>query len=215
MAHLSKIIVNSAELGESFCLSPEYWLAAKQLKGLGPGVSLEKIAIVSRVGVSTFRENALILDTGHADGGLFSLSLQASNGRDRVSHKKRAPEGAVIISRLRPYLRQVAYIPKGFCDLVGVSEVLCSTEFYVLLPSDSKSIAFLVPWLLSEPVQDVFQQASTGGHHPRFDEELLTNLAVPKIVLEKRAQVSRRVEQLVTAHLEAQVGMQKLCMASK
>jgi len=114
------------------------------------------------------------------------------------------PEGSVIVSRLRPYLRQVAWVPHGLRRMIGGRDVVCSTEFYVLTPKDDASIAFLVPWLLSDAVQTLFANATTGGHHPRFDEALLWSLRVPTSIWRRRDALSRRVEQATREALHAQ-----------
>lgn len=61
------------------------------------------------------------------------------------SNKKILKTGDVIISRLRPYLRQVAYV-----DIDSNLQLCASTEFYVLRARNNESIAFLVPFLLSK-----------------------------------------------------------------
>ncbi|AVF42363.1 hypothetical protein AL486_23830 [Pandoraea apista] len=167
---------------------------------------------ITRAGKMRTSPGSLVLDTGHAERGLLSLrGAGTSDQKERVSHKKYVPEGAVIISRLRPYLRQVAYIPHGINELVGVTDIYCSTEFYVLSPRNkSESIAFIVPWLLSDPVQNIFEQATTGGHHPRFDEGLLTRLSVPLDIMKDRDRLNREIAKAVTVHIEAQVSVATL-----
>ena len=117
----------------------------------------------------------------------------------------------MIVSRLRPYLRQITYIPVGTLAKLDVTAILCSTEFYVINPKDQgESIAFMVPWLLSKEVQKILEDATTGGHHPRFDEDLLSRLTIPKSVLEKRQAVSAEVDRLIKSHLDAQLGLAKI-----
>ncbi|WP_147463672.1 hypothetical protein [Pseudomonas coronafaciens] len=153
----------------------------------------------------------LILDTGNSDRGLFILPSLDGSRPERTSNKKIVPEGAVLISRLRPYLQQVVYVPYGICELLGVDGILCSTEYYVLTgKSAGRSIAYLAPWLLSKKVQGIFEQATTGGHHPRFNEELLLRLSVPEEFNELAVSMSRRVEVLVMQHVHAQLEMAKL-----
>lgn len=111
------------------------------------------------------------------------------------SNKKRILNGDVIISRLRPYLRQVAYID----DLlrgISNSEILyaASTEFYVLKSRNDESIAFLVPFLLTKKVQQLFRNSVEGSQHPRFKEEDLMNLMIPKELLEQRSEMSKTIE---------------------
>ena len=151
------------------------------------------------------------LHVSHAVAGLLRLpESSAQRTRHRSSHKKAAPEGSVIVSRLRPYLRQVAWIPHGLHRLTGGRDVVCSTEFHVLTPNDDESIAFLVPWLLSDAVQTLFANATTGGHHPRFDEALLWSLRVPHAVWRRRRALSRAVEQATLEALHAQRSLDAL-----
>ena len=56
------------------------------------------------------------------------------------SNKKILKSGDVIISRLRPYLRQVAYV-----DIDSDAQLCASTEFYVLRARNNESIAFDMP----------------------------------------------------------------------
>ena len=82
--------------------------------------------------------------------------------------------------------------------------MLCSTEFFVLRPADDRSIAFLVPFLLSDPVQKVLAVSQEGGHHPRFNESTLLGLPVPATLFDKREEVSRVVEQSIELFRESE-----------
>ena len=72
-----------------------------------------------------------------------------------------AAPGDVIISRLRPYLRQVAFVDSDIRGYELSATILCSTEFFVLRAIEQESIAFLVPFLLSQSTQQVLA-ASLG-----------------------------------------------------
>ena len=104
------------------------------------------------------------------------------------SNKKILKSGDVIISRLRPYLRQVAYV-----DSDSTAPLCASTEFYVLRARNKESIAFLVPFLLSEAVQTVFANSVEGSQHPRFKEEDILNLVVPSQLFEERDKISQDI----------------------
>lgn len=208
METLNRISVRSDQLGKDAIFSPEYWISQQSTRQVVEGVTIDAFAIIGNHGTSKIPDSALVLDTGNADRGLLNLKALGAESKGRVSHKKIVPEGAVIISRLRPYLRQVAWMPYGITKRLGVEVLLCSTEFYVICPKDdARSIAFLVPWLLSREVQKVLDQATTGGHHPRFDEELLRRLTIPQKVVEKQDKISFQVERLVQASLESQLDM--------
>jgi hypothetical protein len=211
MALMEKVAIDFEDVLASGSLSPEQWLARSTLQASASGVALSRIASATKSGSTGAPGRAIVLDTAHAVAGLLRLpDLHAGHARTRVSHKKSVPEGSVIISRLRPYLRQVALVPIGLSAMIGGRDVVCSTEFYVLTPNGEESIAFLVPWLLSSAVQDIFAKATTGGHHPRFDEALLWSLRVPHALYRKRAALSRAVEDATLAALRAQRALDDL-----
>lgn len=211
MALMEKISIALHEVLASASLSPEQWLARSTLQASVAGIELSRIASITKKGSAVAPDRAIVLDTAHAVAGLLRLpEARAGASRTRISHKKFVPEGSVIVSRLRPYLRQVAYVPRGVQALAGAREILCSTEFHVLTPNGSDSIAYLVPWLLSSEVQALFAKATTGGHHPRFDETLLRSLRVPHAIWRRRAKLSRAVEELTLAALGAQRALDDL-----
>ena len=208
---MEKVSVDRADVLASGSLSPEQWLARSTVHASAPGIALSGIASATKKGSASESHRAIVLDTAHAVAGLLRLpEPHAVNARPRVSHKKFVPEGSVIVSRLRPYLRQVAYVPAGLRAMTGGRDVVCSTEFHVLTPNGEESIAFLVPWLLSAAVQTIFAKATTGGHHPRFDEALLWSLRVPNAIFRRRAALSRSVEEATFAALRAQRSIDEL-----
>ncbi len=72
--------------------------------------------------------------------------------------------------------------------------LLCSMEFFVLDSADSASIAFLAPLLPSRQLRAILAASQEGGHHPLFNERALTALSVPAALLERRSELSARVE---------------------
>lgn len=209
MDDLKKIVLSSDAVALGAPLSPEYWLSKDQVSSQGGGLPLSELVDIRRKTSNAADAAWLVLDTGNADRGL--LNLRGNESKGRTSQKKFVPEGAVIVSRLRPYLKQVAYLPHGTAKRLGKEATYCSTEFYVLTAkSPEENIAYLVPWLLSEKVQSVFAQATTGGHHPRFDEELLEQLTVPHAWHKARKKVSKDVESAVEVHLNAQLQLASL-----
>ena len=140
----------------------------------------------------------LVFATGDARDGLIRPTTPPCNGSDIGSVKKRIRPGQVIISRLRPYLRQIAWIDAGLLESQeGDIELLCSSEFYILESKDGGSIAFLVPFLLSKRVQAVLSASQEGGHHPRFNERTLKSLPIPTSLIEQRTELSARIERAV------------------
>ena len=140
----------------------------------------------------------LVFPTGDARDGIIRPTVSPCVGTAIGSTKRRIRPGQVIVSRLRPYLRQVAWVDTGLLTSGDDGlELLCSSEFYVLDSKDGESIAFLVPLLLSPQVQAVLAASQEGGHHPRFNESALKSLPIPNVLLDNRAELSARVERAV------------------
>jgi hypothetical protein len=191
------------ETGADFSLSPEHWLASETASQLTGGTLLSEI-VQSITKTHVPPEDAqFVLDTGNAREGLLDVTILGNPVSGRTSAKKVARDGDVIVSRLRPYLRQVTFIPPGTCDLLGVDRLYCSTEFFVLRPrEEDRNIAGLVAWLLSEPIQDMLGAAATGGHHPRISVDLLLNSPVEERYLSVEA--SERIATVLRRHIEGQ-----------
>ena len=193
------------QLEAGFVLAPERYdprrspaAGASTGKRVGDIVSLSRNVLTARSASST--GSFVILDTSDAREGVLSWRKPAIPAREMGSAKKPLQPGDVIISRLRPYLRQVA-----FCDIPsGETRFACSTEFFVLRAKDGASIAFLVPFLLSRQVQSVLAASQEGGHHPRFNEDTLLNLPVDAGLLRRRKAVSLRIEKSVRMYREAE-----------
>lgn len=183
----------TTELAEGLILSPERYDPRRQAHA--DGVPLSAVAALS---TASLRPSAVtgqwrILDTSHAEAGVIRCDRPPV---DAIGSTKRtlAP-GAVIVSRLRPYLRQVGLVDPGLVS--PGAGLCCSTEFYVLTSTDGQSIAFLVPFLLSEPVQAALAAGQEGGHHPRFPSALLLGLRIPAARMARRAADSAAVEAAV------------------
>ena len=137
-----------------------------------------------------------VIATGNAHNGIIKVAHPPTKAADIGSVKHRVRPGHVIISRLRPYLRQVAWVDPGLLDVREV-QLVCSSEFYVLETLDGLSIAHLVPFLLDTTVQAILAASQEGGHHPRFSGRTLASLAVPSALVEQRGELSAKVERTV------------------
>ncbi|WP_152524626.1 hypothetical protein [Novosphingobium lindaniclasticum] len=191
------------ELGADFNLSPEHWIATQASSNLVAGTRLSEIVdVVSQQ--QTPPENArFVLDTGNAREGLLDVTVLGNPVSGRTSSKKIVQDGDVIISRLRPYLRQVALIPEGTCELLGVDRLYCSTEFFIFrAKKENSNIAGIVAWLLSEPIQEMVSSAATGGHHPRIGVDLLLNAPVEDCYLD--VDFGNEIASLLRRHIEGQ-----------
>jgi len=201
-------VVPVGALDTGLILTPErYDPRRRPPAGTGPSIRGVAAAVSEQVSPKTARldREYLVLDTGDAREGLILTAKPTVSGTQLGSNKKIVRPGDVIISRLRPYLRQVAYVDPALAP--ETVELVCSTEFYVLRRQDEASIAFLVPVLLSREVQEVLSASQEGGHHPRFNLATLEGVRVPARTLESRDDLSRSVEQAVQRARVADVTM--------
>lgn len=200
-------------LGSTFVLAPERYDPRRE--GLKTGASTEKTVPLGTI-ASTVRKTInpqarpadgfpyVILDTSDVREGVVIGSKKPVPLSEVGSAKKQFQRNDVLISRLRPYLRQVAFVDD---DVIGKDievNFACSTEFFVLRSNTSESIAFLVPFLLSSPVQSVLAASQEGGHHPRFDEEALLTLPVPETLLVKRDDCSVEIIRAVAFYRQSE-----------
>ena len=195
-------ILDVSRLDDGWILAPERY-DPRRSYGDHIGPRLSDIANVLREQVSARKvdndRRFLVLDTGDASNGIIRTQKTHCSGLAIGSTKKRIRVGQVIISRLRPYLRQVAWVDAGLAaaGTAGI-ELVCSTEFFVLESKNERSIAFLVPFLLCERIQEILAASQEGGHHPRFNERTLTTLPIPAPFLERREELSVQVEHAVS-----------------
>jgi len=189
-----------ADLGDGLVLAPERFDPRRHVEVVARCCLSDLVDIVAEnVSARSWKSPGavLILDTTHAYEGFVVCRhdpvLPASMG----SAKRRVQAGDVIISRLRPYLRQVALIDEALFRLRRAGNaVVASTEFFVLRGRTGFEAAGLVPFLLSQPVQAALAAGQEGGHHPRFSEELLQSLPVPDRVVSHLHKTSQQVRRL-------------------
>ena len=199
-----------ADLGDGLPLAPERFDPRRRVETVARRRLSDIVDIVAenvsvRLGKSLGA--VLILDTTHAYEGFVVFRHDPVPPASLGSAKRRVQAGDVVISRLRPYLRQVALIDEGLFRLVpGGNAVVVSTEFFVLRGRAGFDAAGLVPFLLSARVQAALAAGQEGGHHPRFGKDLLQSLPVPDRVarnLNKTAQQMRRLAVAVRRSLFA------------
>lgn len=137
-------IQSKTNLASPVILAPERYDPRRQIKTnenevveLGSIVTSVKKMIKSSVDIG----KCFVLDTSNAQEGIVITRKQSLIGTEIGSTKKEVKPGDVIISRLRPYLRQVAFIDEEIPNAKG-TQILCSTEFFVLRSIDNLSIAF-------------------------------------------------------------------------
>jgi hypothetical protein len=194
---VKRAVCTLAELGDDLVLAPERHLVtrlARASHGASDSIALGDLVIERRERLET-RDipRALVLDTTHARDGVLDIGGAPANGEAPKSSKKLVRAGDVIVSRLRPYLRQIALVHPQAMALSGRELLAVSTEFYVLSARAEADIAFLLPFLLGEEAQAVLAASQEGGHHPRVPRASLFALRVPRAFVEGRKARSRAV----------------------
>ncbi len=209
-------IVRWVDLADGLVLSPERYDPRRESLHLQTAKScailLREVAEVSRQTISARKvpdqpKQYLVLDTRDAAEGILIGRKGPVCLRDIGSTKKVIQPGDVIVSRLRPYLRQVAYVDNQFVarwSRQNNIELVGSTEFFVLRPKDTRNIAFLAPYLLTAPVQEVLNASQEGGHHPRFQEDTLLNLPIPESLIERREVASNSVRDAIDLYRQSE-----------
>jgi hypothetical protein len=192
-----------ADLGDGLVLAPERFDPRRRVEVIARRCLADMVDIVDE-NVSARSCNSLdavlILDTTHAYQGFAVFRHDPVPPASMRSAKRRVQAGDVIISRLRPYLHQVALIDEALFRLSpGGNSVVASTEFFVLRSRAGFDAAGLVPFLLSERVQAALAAGQEGGHHPRFCKELLQSLPVPERVACNLSQTARHMRRLAAA----------------
>lgn len=182
-------------------IAPDYIFAVERHLASGDnedGIPLRELVRERRERMAPAEHpEAVIFDTTHARDGVLDVAgarRDAQNGVSAQSAKKFAYPGDIVLSRLRPYLRQVAFVHPTITDQTPNRLLAFSTEFYVLTPIAPKSsIAYLLPFFLSRPTQRALADAQEGGHHPRVPLVSLLSLRVPEKLRARRATTSRQV----------------------
>jgi hypothetical protein len=201
-----------ATLDDGYVLSPERYNPAKFMPSNG-GVKLSELVYEVRETVSRSYKGflkdtkAIVLDTSDAYNGFLNNEKSHEPVITLGSQKKKILKGDVIISRLRPYLRQVASVGSEYDDEL----LLCSTEFFVLRSLvEGEDISYLAPFLLSDDVQRILNISVEGAHHPRFNSDMLLQLEMPRSYYEKHVEISKRVRSAIYSYNNARNDMNGL-----
>jgi hypothetical protein len=197
------VIQTLADLHDGLILAPERYDPRRRIDddqgefvgSVGDFFSLMRATITASSDISS---PLVVLDTSDADEGIIAARKASIVVSSLGSSKKVLGRGDVIISRLRPYLRQVGFLDEGLFAAKRPPLYVASTEFFVLRFKGEGSGAFLVPLLLSKLVQAALAAAQEGGHHPRFGEEILLKIPVPRVLWQRRSQTSTQVSQAIS-----------------
>ncbi len=191
------ILKSNKQLGVNFILTPERYNPRRRMSIDNEDTILmsEIVEIVNDIITKKQAQGKSIIqiNTSDAMGGYLNINSEVNDSIN--SNKKILRKGDVIISRLRPYLRQVAYVDEDKKEILGAS-----TEFFVIRARNNESIAYLVPFLLSQPAQLVFENSVEGSQHPRFKEEDVLNLKIPKNIYDERENISKRVIEAIESY---------------
>jgi hypothetical protein len=216
-------IIRNMDLGETLVLAPERYDPRRNALAEGlrsDTVPLSDLVTTSQETITTARgiteeKQYLILDTSNASEGIITYRKYPVAAHEIGSAKKVIYEGDVIISRLRPYLRQVAFVDEGLLKQWKNVTLVGSTEFFVLRSRERQEIAFLSAYLLTEPVQEVLNAAQEGGHHPRFNLDTLLKIRVPIDLVKNRECLSAKVKNAIALYRECERIMAELLTDSE
>ncbi|HAS3567707.1 TPA: hypothetical protein I6203_002450 [Vibrio cholerae] len=111
------------------------------------------------------------------------------------STKKLVQPGDLVVSRLRSYLREIAVVLPGD----GTTTVV-STEYIVLRPKKSSPLAIeaLLIYLRSQLPQIVFKWSQDGSNHPRFDENELLNIPIPRALISNQENYVKAMQEMIS-----------------
>ncbi|MCM1121475.1 MAG: hypothetical protein NC416_02720 [Eubacterium sp.] len=192
------VIKTNKQLGINFVLTPERYnpkrrmnITSKRTIRLSEIIELSNDTITVKQGQNM---DIVQINTSDAMGGY--LNINTTSNKNINSNKKVLKKGDVIISRLRPYLKQVAYVDGEIENAI----LGASTEFYVLRSRTEESIAFLVPFLLSDVAQVVFANSVEGSQHPRFKEDDVLNLELPIDIYMNREEISSKIIEAIKSY---------------
>jgi len=157
---------------------------------------LEAMEKLSKFGISAIAENfrnvketfnplrhklattpARVFDLSDVNSFLLEEGKEIFESAEAGSAKKIFRQNDVLISRLRPYLKEVSFV--GFNDV----QKLASTEFIVLRKKKGSKFSpeVLFAFLITDEVQKILFWSQGGTEHPRFAENLLMDLKLPKV----------------------------------
>lgn len=192
------IIKTNKQLGIDFVLTPERYNPKRRMSITDEKtVKLSEIIEISNDTITVKQGkdiNIIQINTSDAMGGYLNTSTIPCKSIN--SNKKRLKKGDVIISRLRPYLKQIAYVDHEMKNAI----LGASTEFFVLRSRTDESIAYLVPFLLSDAAQFVFANSVEGSQHPRFKEDDILNLELPISIYNNRKEISRNIIEAIKSY---------------
>lgn len=124
---------------------------------------------------------AIVYDLNDALGLFLDSGTLVNSEKEIISTKKILKQKDVIISRLRSYLKEIAFVYDNN------KLKLASTEFIVLRLKEKKVYPeILFSFLQTDIVQKILEWSQEGVNHPRFSENELMSLKFPDILIKNQ-----------------------------
>jgi restriction endonuclease S subunit len=117
---------------------------------------------------------AMVYDLPHSLGNIFVDGKIIPSSAELGSTKKIGLAGDLAVSRLRYYLKEFAIVPNK-----EISKLL-STEYVILRSRGQLSTSLLLPFLLTDEVQYIFECSQRGSNHPRLANKDILRLPFPQ-----------------------------------
>lgn len=146
-------------------------LAVREAIFRSGGVQLNSFASISAQTASPNSNNQDYLGLDGIDSNTIELSFQ-SVGEAEVSGTSRLLLPGPVISKLRPYLNKVAYIPLSKTGTIGSTELLC------VVPEGVHPAYVYGVLKLSSSLRQL-NPVATGATHPRITTDDVLELVVP------------------------------------
>ena len=189
--------IKLSELGGTKLLAPEFYhpdkLAAKQhLEKLNKNKIKDHFYNIREIfdpKKGNLIQSSVVFDLSDVNSYFLYGGKKVTSSEEVGSAKKIFSQNDVLISRLRPYLKEVSFI--GFNEKLK----LASTEFVVLRQRDKSYYPeTLFAYLISKEVQNILLWSVTGTEHPRFNENYFLNLTLPNFSKEIQNEIKRIIQ---------------------
>ncbi len=136
------------------------------------GKLLKDVATVETPVVSTYSPSDLYIGLDSIGSSCGTLTPSTIANEAVVGTVRTLPEGPVI-SKLRPYLNKVAYIPTELAGALGSTELLC------VRPNEQTLSWYLYGVLKLRSTVRQLNPVSTGSTHPRVSRDDVLGVFIP------------------------------------
>lgn len=118
------------------------------------------------------------------------IDLPIVNGGEIKSQTLRVPPSFLIYGKLRPYLN------KYWLNNTQLTDVVCSSEFFVFHVIPSVNTLYFKYVLASSFVQQQLSDMSSGARMPRINEKVFKNIQIPIPPIEKQESIVTHIDEL-------------------